>query len=96
MRVILKCLVIIFPLALFPTTSFAQVNIERNATIHDEYTPRMLNAAATVIRAYGYRCDSISSARPLVWSTGIKVICNQFSYAYLIQDKGGNWVVTLD
>ncbi|MDD9884768.1 MAG: hypothetical protein OXU62_09600 [Gammaproteobacteria bacterium] len=58
--------------------------------------PKILNALVALVKLHGYRCDSISAARPFVFSRGFTLICNHFSYEYEIEDKGGNWVVTVD
>ncbi len=49
-----------------------------------------------MIRAKGWTCDSISAARKLSFSRGFEVNCNWFAYTYVIEDKGGQWVVTLE
>lgn len=56
----------------------------------------VLDALASMIRLYGWRCDSISAARFLVFSRGYKIVCNRYAYEYLIKDRGGRWVVTLE
>ena len=55
----------------------------------------VLNILAGMIRSRGWRCDSISSARKLVFAKGFEIACNWFDYQYLIKDRGGQWVVTL-
>lgn len=50
---------------------------------------------AGMIRARGWRCDSVSAIRPFVFSTGFTMICNGFRYEYDFTDRGGNWVVEL-
>ena len=50
---------------------------------------------AAMVRLYGYRCDSISSAREWLLSYGYTLNCNGFRYEYELRDKGGNWVVTV-
>lgn len=53
-------------------------------------------AAAKLVRALGYRCDSISSFQPRVFGRGYKLNCNRFSYTYIIKDVGGRITVTVD
>lgn len=53
-------------------------------------------AAANLVKAYGYRCDSISSFSSFIMGGGYKLNCNGFNYTYEIEDKGGRWVVTVD
>ena len=52
-------------------------------------------AAATMVKIYGYRCDSISSFMPFILSAGYKISCNNYRYSYELEDKGGRWVVTV-
>lgn len=52
-------------------------------------------AAAYIVRAHGYRCDSISSFQPFVMSAGYTIRCNNYRYTYELEDKGGRWVVTV-
>lgn len=49
-----------------------------------------------MIRAMGWRCDSVSAIRPYLMSRGFTMVCNRFSYTYNFSDRGGNWVVELD
>lgn len=44
----------------------------------------------------GYRCDSVSTMRPLLVGTGVTLVCNNYQYSYSVRDRGGRWVVTLD
>ena len=82
-------------LAVSATLSYAQSTpVEPDAVISDMLTTTQINALAQLIRAYGYSCNSISSARPFLWSFGFVVHCNQFRYGYEIEDRGGTWVVT--
>ena len=58
----------------------------------------MLNAAgeaAGLVRANGYRCDSISGFRPFLSGNCYNLVCNEFRYEYDIEDKGGRWEVTV-
>jgi len=77
------------------------VPIESGATISDTSEfPRakmisLTTPGAVMIRAMGWRCDSISAIRPYLLSRGFTMTCNQYNYTYEFQDKGGNWVVNL-
>lgn len=57
--------------------------------------PQALTQMVRLIRLTGYKCDSISAVREMMLSRGFAVVCNNFNYEYEIEDKGGNWVVTL-
>jgi hypothetical protein len=47
------------------------------------------------VRANSFSCDSVSAARPMLTARGYVLVCNNFSYTYDIQDKGGNWLVSV-
>ncbi len=87
---------------LWPSAVVAQdVRVEKDALFGSEFKKlenrqEVLNAFATMIRAHGWRCDSISVARKFVFSRGFTVICNNYAYEYGIEDRGGRWVVTLE
>lgn len=53
------------------------------------------NALAALVRLNGYRCDSISAARKFLSGRGFVLNCNNWSYKYEIEDKGGRWIVSV-
>ena len=55
-----------------------------------------LQYAMAMIAVKGWRCDSISSATPHLFSIGYNIYCNEFRYSYDIKDRGGTWTVTLN
>jgi hypothetical protein len=57
--------------------------------------PEAIYYLVNVIKAYNYKCDSITSVYEMITSSGFKVYCNHNTYAYEVEDKGGNWVVSL-
>ncbi|TOA26958.1 hypothetical protein, partial [Vibrio parahaemolyticus] len=67
------------------------VNLPKGVEEHPEVIPQMVR----MIQLTGYKCDSISAIREMMVSRGFTVVCNNFYYEYEIEDKGGNWVVTL-
>lgn len=71
--------------------------VELNAVINEKLEGRtdILEGMANLVRANGYRCDSISAARPMVFSRGFVLVCNGFAYEYQLEDKGGRWRVTV-
>lgn len=77
------------------------VTIEKDAVFgcfngfEEKHRDSIADASANLIRGYGYRCDSISSIRKFLLSNGFNVKCNNYSYAYELEDRGGTWVVTL-
>ena len=55
----------------------------------------LIDPGVAMIRARGWRCDSISVVQPFVFSKGFKIICNKYNYVYEFKDRGGNWEVNL-
>ncbi len=50
--------------------------------------------AQTYIRAWGYKCDEVTSCGFFTLSRGARVNCS-LMYTYYLKDRGGNWVVEL-
>lgn len=69
--------------------------IERRASIAN-VSESQINALASIVRGYGYRCDSVSAATPFLLSDGFNLTCNSSRYKYEIEDKGGRWFVKVD
>lgn len=55
----------------------------------------LANEAGGVIRASGYRCDSVTSIHRWIYSVGFDVVCNDYRYKYELEDRGGRWTATL-
>ena len=55
---------------------------------------KFILAAVSMIRARGYRCDSVSAIRGWFTKPGYTVVCNSSRYEYELEDRGGNWVVS--
>ncbi|MCY3970640.1 MAG: LysM peptidoglycan-binding domain-containing protein [Acidobacteria bacterium] len=67
---------------------------EPDALIADDMSDVMVESLVALVRLRGYRCDSVSGAVPSVFRAGrFTLNCNQFRYAYVIEDRGGHWVV---
>ena len=49
----------------------------------------------SVIRANGYRCDTVDSIQVFMNRNGYHVFCNNFAYHYEVADMGGYWYVKL-
>jgi hypothetical protein len=82
----------------FAVTAAARIPIEKDAQVDREAlarAPDVLDESAVLIRAAGYRCDSISRFRPMFGSRGFVLSCNDWSYKYEIEDRGGRWTVKL-
>ena len=71
--------------------------VEPEAVISDGLeTEEFVDLAVKLIRANGWRCDSLSAMRPFLWGgSGMVVYCNSYRYGYEIADKGGVPVVTM-
>ena len=69
------------------------VPIEKRAVLFDseKSTLQIIDAAIELARGNGYRCDSVSGFRPMLFTRGFKLICNNYSYAYDIEDHGAGW-----
>lgn len=58
-------------------------------------------AAALIVKGYGYRCDSIAAftiSPQSMFGGGVKytIYCNGYQYGYSIVDKGGRPEVTVE
>jgi len=65
------------------------------ATLRDDRVAERINMVVNMVRAAGYRCDSISALSPLLSThVGFNVYCNEYRYRYNVSDMGGHYVVT--
>lgn len=71
--------------------------LEPDARIHKDIknSPEALKQLVSIIRLSGYKCDSLSSIVPMSLRRGFSVWCNNYIYEYEVEDKGGNWIVTV-
>ena len=78
--------------------AIAATLIEPGAQIDKGFTKteQVLKELVGLVRANGYRCDSITFARRMAMKSGFVMACNNARYKYEIEDRGGNWQVTLD
>ena len=67
-----------------------------NAQTKGNLTDDQVAAVQRLIQLYGYRCDTVNFAMRSNWDGNIEVSCNDNTYSYDVEDKGGRWVVTLD
>ena len=91
----MKYLPLIFTLAttsLVLSSQFVHAKIEQTNL---EVSAEMENATKALIIASGYSCKTIE-ALIQKYNGDYKVVCNGWKYAYIIQDKGGNYIVKLD
>jgi hypothetical protein len=71
------------------------MSLQDRAGVGEEITGKLIDAAVTLVRQHGNRCDSVTGMLPFVFSVGFTLICNDHRYKYELADKGGNWVVTV-
>lgn len=84
-------------LALVTFPAFAKnVLIEKDAQIYQGVSESVVSALAEAIQLYGYSCKSVSAVTPFKISRGYHVKCNNWTYAYEVEDKGGKIIVTVD
>ncbi len=73
--------------------------VEDEAVVSDMYNDAgvAIDDAVELVRNAGYRCNSVSSLIPFVFSplTGGTLKCEHYRYTYEIEDKGGRWIVTV-
>ena len=64
--------------------------------IAQELSSGAVKDAQQLIKAHGYKCDTIDNKPSFSsWDGSVKVICNNFRYVYELKDVGGNWTVTV-
>lgn len=90
--VIALIIIIVFfrPFSHTITEEATEETIQKN-----EITKVQKEAAMQVITLNGYTCDSIAGMSKFITSEGYNVYCNDHRYNYEIENKGGNWVVTV-
>lgn len=80
--------------ALYPENSSADVvKLENEKAIFKPLSNRQAQAAAKMVKHYGYSCDSISKFKPLILSDGFNLICNKWRYEYDLVNVGGKYIV---
>ena len=90
-------------LAAWSADALAQspVPLEPDAIVADSKSwPRsksiaLLKPGVTMIRAGGWRCDSLSAIQLFAFSRGFSITCNRYNYRYEFRDRGGRWIVEL-
>lgn len=69
--------------------------VEDDAVINEQISEGLLKELIVFTKSSGYKCDTVSSARPFVNDEGYNLKCNNYRYEYEIQDKGGNITITV-
>lgn len=70
--------------------------LEKDADLDSRLTEKNILGVVGLIVGNGYKCDTVSAITPFPRKTGYYVMCNQYHYDYEVEDKGGNWTVTLN
>lgn len=86
------------PVSIPAPPSRTRTPVETGAVLYD-YSPdslRLVEDLARTVRAADFRCDTVSSARPMILAQGYVLTCNGYRYTYDIQDKGGHWTVSVE
>jgi hypothetical protein len=65
-----------------------------DSTLKDE--TKLISGLVGLVRAHGYRCDTISAVKTFSTSKGFKLACDRFGDKYDIKDRDGQLVVTVD
>lgn len=61
-----------------------------------KHETKLISGLVGLVRAHGYRCDTISAVKRFSTSNGFKVACDRFSDKYDIRNRGGLLVITVD
>jgi hypothetical protein len=57
---------------------------------------KLISGLVGLVRARGYRCDTISAVKTFSTSKGFKLACDRFGDKYDIKDRDGQLVITVD
>jgi hypothetical protein len=68
--------------------------IEGSAAIFPEVTRTEVNGAAAMVRAHGYRCDSVSFMRANIFGGGFVLSCDGHAHNYDVDDRDAQWNVS--
>ena len=74
----------------------SDIYVEDDARLSEDVSTELAIEFAKLIQFNGYSCNSISGVVPSAMSGNVRVVCNQWTYSYTIEDKGGNWVVSVN
>jgi uncharacterized protein YecT (DUF1311 family) len=76
-----------------PQQTPAGVPIEKRAVLidYEKGTLQIIDAAIDLARGNGYSCASVSGFTPMLFTRGFKLVCNNYSYTYDVEDHGAGW-----
>ena len=89
---VLFWIIVVAAIGSFFTSENKNTKRDKQPTISTEQK----NISKKLIVAFGYKCDKIDSIIRSEWDGDYSITCNDYRYSYEIEDKGGNWVVTLN
>ena len=74
----------------------SDIYVEDDARLSEDVSNELAIEFAKLIQLNGYSCNSVSGVAPSAMSGNVRVVCNQWQYSYTVEDKGGNWIVTVN
>jgi hypothetical protein len=88
------------PVEPLPTMTPKGVPFDKDAVFPDNKAPRdyldRVDALVGLARFSGYRCDSVTTSRPMFFERGFVLYCNSGNYTYYFRDKGRGWYVSTE
>ena len=93
-----KVLLVFLVILLAPISSSGGTPIEEGANINCSFEggEMTLEELPIIAANHGYKCDSISTIRKMVFSDGFVLACNNSAYQYKIKKTAGHWFVIVD
>ncbi len=93
-----KILLVFLVILLAPISSSGGTPIEEGTNINCSFEggEMTLEELAITVANRGYRCDSISAVRKMVFFDGFVLACNNSAYQYKIKKTAGHWFVIVD
>ena len=72
--------------------------LEPDALIGREFSSRIAQTGAMAVREAGYPCDTISAfaLKSPYNATVFSLKCDEFRHSYVIENRGGRGVITVD
>lgn len=97
-KLILLSIIMALPLNVHAKNKLKNIPIEKGAQINEEMreNSKLLQSLARSVKHAGYRCDSISAAKPFVMTRGYTLNCNKSAYEYNIREHAGETIITID
>jgi hypothetical protein len=73
------------------------VAVERGAKIDAKLKGevKLVGGLVSLVKARGYQCDTISAIKPFSTDDGFNLACNHFGQRYEIENRSGDWAVSV-